>query len=769
MSTVRTSGNPATAKLMIIYPHPSEDDLDTNGLLSDSSGTMVWTWLGFNKVNKTECYVVTCINELPASPNGKDITDLQFGRAWEDFDMAVSAFQGTCAICIGKESLWRFTGLSGGIDSWRGYMVEPTDAIPLTRIAIKETVYKTGAKKGQAKIEKHREVAEPACVNPPNLKLIIPTLEPKVIMRMQNTVLPAFAADIARAVRGIDNWNSMLTQDAFTRANFNMGSVRDSLTGEEGVVSFDIEGYNHITDISFCANDGVPHSMRWNAESRELSNSLLTDNNLIKVAHNAAFDMHKLAQDGVRITGKVADTMLMAAMLEPDMPKGLKYIAPIYLDIKRWDHLQSSDMAFYNAMDAKYTVQLFNKFRTMLEQRDQYDLFMNIIMRCVPTLIRLSDTGLKVSNRRKSEWLRELGDKLMNLSLEWAELTGGIDWSKPMRMKNYLKSLGMVMQYSNKGTETLNENAIRKLMFEYPDHKKMLELLLDLRRTSKQISTYAEIEVTSDSTVHPSYLPAGKDDDKYDEDGDSLGKGLAGTWRPTAKDPPIQQQPKEARKLFVPRTDGHVFVEMDYNAFEARILAALAKDARLQEAIDDNLHVRNANALNVDKTRAKNGFYGWSYGAGPRTLKDTFRTKGYDVSFAQCKKLLNDFDELYGASARYRNSLIQVTKQTRVVTNPFGLKRFFYAREIGTAPCNTMIQSTAAIIMWKILPELEAEAVRQGGRMVAMVHDSVEFEMPADFDREPFRRIMEQEFPEVAPGFRVPIDIKVGPSWGEVA
>jgi DNA polymerase I-like protein with 3'-5' exonuclease and polymerase domains len=220
--------------------------------------------------------------------------------------------------------------------------------------------------------------------------------------------------------------------------------------------------------------------------------------------------------------------------------------------------------------------------------------------------------------------------------------------------------------------------------------------------------------------------------------------------------------------MFVPRIEGHEFVELDYSSFEARILAALAKDTALDRAIDQDIHAYNQAKLGVDRTRAKNGFYGWSYGAGARTLRDTFRAKGYTISQAECAALLRGLDELYPRSAQWRNGVIANAKISKYVTNPFGLRRYFYGSSPGTAPANAVIQSTAAIIMWKVLPSLAEEARRLGGCMVAMVHDSVEFELPEGADVSRLQAIMEQEFPEVAPGFAVPVNVKRGPSWGEV-
>jgi len=762
-----TEGDPLTAKYLIVAMSPGGDEMEQGRPLVGPTGHMLWTWLGKLNVHRPDCLLLNCIGEMPEGAGGKSITPEQFDKYWDEFDRVCESFKGKVAIVLGGDALWRFTGLSGGIESWRGYVVEPTEAQFIERRKLTMSVYKSGPKKGTPK-KTHTKMATVPGMNKANyLAVVIPTLHPAGIMKQGNTTLPALVADLDRAVRaqkeGVDNF---LYQVNTSPKCWNEG---DTPFPTDAVVAFDVEGYDYISDIALCSETTWPHSWKWDAESRSLTKRILESPDIIKVAHNAPFDLEMLAAEDVEVVGPIADTMLMAAMVEPDMPKGLKYVIPMYFDTKRWDLRQTEDINYYNACDAWHTKNLFHKLQKILMDRGQWELFMDTIMPCVPTLMELSRIGLYIDSKRKREWTDKLSKKLLDLDGEWRKLVPHVSWSKLGELKKYLQNdLEMEIRYNKYGGQTLDENAIRTHITEYPEHKACLELLLDLRETQKELSTYANISITGDSTIHPSYLPAGKDDDRYDEDGDKAGKGLAGTWRPTSKKPNCQNLTKEARKMYVPRQKGHVFVEMDFNSFEARILGWLSGDIELLKAIEDDLHGVNAKKLGVDRTRAKNGFYGWSYGSGATTLQRAFRGKGYAVSFGECKALLTGFDKAYPKAAAYRNKLITVAKESRCIINPFGLRRYFYNMDVGTAPANTMIQSTAAIIMWKILPKLAAEAKRQGGMMVAMVHDSVEFELPANFDAAPFRAIMEQEFPEVALGFYCPIDIKTGPSWGEV-
>ena len=54
--------------------------------------------------------------------------------------------------------------------------------------------------------------------------------------------------------------------------------------------------------------------------------------------------------------GPVFDTMLAAAMLQPDLYKGLNEVASLYLDIRRWKHKAAENDVEYNLTDVKRDV-----------------------------------------------------------------------------------------------------------------------------------------------------------------------------------------------------------------------------------------------------------------------------------------------------------------------------------------------------------------------------------------------------------------------------
>jgi DNA polymerase I-like protein with 3'-5' exonuclease and polymerase domains len=112
-------------------------------------------------------------------------------------------------------------------------------------------------------------------------------------------------------------------------------------------------------------------------------------------------------------------------------------------------------------------------------------------------------------------------------------------------------------------------------------------------------------------------------------------------------------------------------------------------------------------------------------------------------------------------------------RETYQVSNPFGLKRYFYSKK--DAPpdgASTKIQSTAAMIMWNTLhpSKLEADIGGLGGQLLNFVHDSYVLQVPTGKEEQAREALMYNlcvEWPEVN-GLRVPIKVKQSTSsWGE--
>jgi DNA polymerase-1 len=460
--------------------------------------------------------------------------------------------------------------------------------------------------------------------------------------------------------------------------------------------------------------------------------------------------------------------MVAAHLLQPDLYKGLGRSASLYLDLQSWKHKSEDAPEEYNAKDAFYTWKLAEAEEIHLQETGQAKLFHETMMPALPVLIRMTERGIRVDRNRLAEWQQELAGRRGKLFDEWAALAPETNPGSPAQcarlLYDKLKMNGSGLGYG-KGTSkarSVEEPILKSLKHRHPEHKVLLEKLLDLRRVNKMIGTYASVEIGGDGCVHPHYLPAGKESDS----------GAAATGRLASSDPNIQNQPQEARSLFVAHSPASVLLEADYSQIELRIAATLANDQALLEALKGDVHARTQELLRCDRVRAKNVIYGSLYGAGPRKLSILLRTRGVATTEQECRALQNALARAYPGLWRWRMQVVSEGVAARCLVNPFGRRRYFYGGD-SAAPqmIDYLPQSTAADIVWDRLVPLDAFCEQNNGAILATVHDSFLMEFPKE--AVPclvggLREVLEAEFPQIAPGFRVPVDLKIGSNWGQM-
>jgi len=748
-------GDP-NSPLMIVGMAPGREELEADRPFIGPAGRLLWSMLKRAGYDRADTYILNIIGEWPQGSTGGPSKD-QLRHWWDIFDNAVADFSGRVALVLGGDAFGRFTGLDGGINAWGGYLLSSAERRPMDRTVLIRTAYKTNTKthkKGDDRLVKVRQTTAP----PPFTGLTIPALHPAGVLRTGLATAPILNAQIQKVGRALRGELKPARQNYDTTA---------TLWASTPVVAIDIEtgGIDHgITRLGVAKADGA-FSVPWSATARNLVRALLAREGTLALFHNGGFDIPRLGGAGAPCPGPIFDTMLAAALLQPDLPKGLNAAASLYLDCPRWKHLDEEDPAKYNAIDAIRTYELWEVESELLRSTGQLNLFTERIMRALPTLIRLGTTGIRLDEGRRTEWVAELREQSSRLLGEWSARSGGASPNSPHQLKRLFTQLGMDLPLNKDGGESTDALALSRLRTDYPEHAPLLDLLQSVKRSLKDLETYALVPVGGDGRVHPSFVPAYKDEDL-------LGKGIAGTWRITAKDPNLFNQPTRARRIYCP-SPGMCFVGADFAQQEARILGWLSGDKVLLSDCDGDIHSRNAERLGIDKVRAKNAFYGWSYLAGGRTLQNTFAAKGYKLSLAECDQLLAGFDRTYAQAAAFRHRVLATAQAQRYVENPFGLRRYFPHQKFpAPSAMSTLIQSTGAIMLWTMLPQLEQLASSFNGNLLLTVYDDVLMEVPVEHEAAALAGlidIMQQEFPEVAPGFFCPASPKSSRiSWGEM-
>jgi DNA polymerase-1 len=428
--------------------------------------------------------------------------------------------------------------------------------------------------------------------------------------------------------------------------------------------------------------------------------------------------------------GPIFDTMLAAALLQPDLYKGLNEVASLYLDLPRWKHKADDDDVEYNLLDAKYEFELYEILSELLREQGMEKLFNNTMMPALRVLTRMTKRGLLIDDAARGEWLGRLTNRQGELLQTWSTFTTKCEPGSPQQLVKLLYGdWGLPLKRQRKsGTATTERSALYELLADLEadsPYRPALECLIEYKKNDKLLSSYAKKGPSDDGCVHPYYLPVSKDSD--DED---TGKGMAGTGRIQARDPNIQQLPPDARYIVIPRP-GMVLVSFDFKQLELRIAAALSGDRALSDDLELGIFERVMERLGCDRTRAKNIVYGTLYGGGPGALQHALRARGVKTTLKECKYMQAQLAANYPTLWAWRAHVANTAKAQRFLRNPYERVRYFYDKgKDRAAALDYLPQSTAADVVWSDFYSLDACLTRHGGAILATVHDEALTEVP---------------------------------------
>ncbi len=781
------------------------------------------------RIDKTDVRTVYILDEEPEGSNGKALKD-QFRRSWDRFEREVRESTPKVVFAMGSDALYYLTGIgTPGITQTRGYVIDRE----YFRTFEKE-VWKEYAQYKVANKKKDIKVGDPRCkwmVEATDGLLgldftgtVIPLYELDTIQLTGFDLKPAVKEDIKRGQRALAG-NLGMVDDGFTYYTdlHTMSDGKDFWNVDQSVLhtqwrtdilAVDIETHGVDNEVIDCVSfsDGyTTASLPWSACVRDyLSRLFCRQDETVYLFHNSQFDVPRLLAASVSIPQEVIDrrmfcTMFGAVILQPDLPKGLGSVAPVYLDVKpwKWRWLSETNPVHYSAKDAYVTAWLGRQEIAQMHRLGSWNLTMGRgghpgpgVMETLPVLSTASREGIKTDRDEAGRWASNLARHELQLLKMWYRSFPNVEVGSTQKLAAFLYGVwGLPAQKTPKDSFTTDELALIKLrsyiQSEYARNHddgpwksdprctpRLFDLVLTIRNVHKMYSTYVQPVSFNESTwVHPQYLPISKDDPST-KDGTS--KGNTSTGRLASSKPNIQNQPKRCRKLYVTDSAAFSFVQADYMSAELFVMAALAGDRRLladlqgDKSKGEDMHSRNGRRFGVPRKTAKNVTYACQYLAGPPKVSEMILKQEHEyVDIPTCKRIMDGLAAYYTDVTAYKAHLIGLCDTKKYIINPFGRTRFFHN---GQAPAavDYIPQSTVADILWCVLKDVAVMARSLGGRLVTTVHDSILIQVPNERVAEAARRmknIMERRFDCVAKDFFIPVELEVagpGESWAEV-
>jgi DNA polymerase-1 len=432
------------------------------------------------------------------------------------------------------------------------------------------------------------------------------------------------------------------------------------------------------------------------------------------------------------------------------------------------------DAATYSGEDAVIPLRLMEKFRPILEERNQEELFETMEMPLVTVLAELEWRGVNIDAQLLSGLSSEYSGKLELICREIYAMAGQeFNLNSPKQIADiFFNKLGMPKSKKTKTGLSTDVDALEKLAPDFPIASKLLEY----RELQKLLSTYIDalpqlVNATS-GRLHSSF-----------------NQTVTATGRLSSTNPNLQNIPvrtdigRRIREAFVvPK--GYTLIAADYSQIELRLLAHLSGDERLIEAFEHDMDIHTQTAAAIYgifpemvtpemRRSAKTINFGLMYGMGPINLSRQLR-----ISFKQAQTFIDTYFQQFPSIRAYMDSCIEKARATGYCDTMFGRRRYLpeinadsrMVREAAERTAiNTPVQGAAADIIKIAMVEIHKELPHAYAHafMLLQVHDELIFEVPnrnADDFCEWVRGKM-----STAASLKVPLKVDVGrgANWSE--
>jgi DNA polymerase I len=515
----------------------------------------------------------------------------------------------------------------------------------------------------------------------------------------------------------------------------------------------------------------------------------LEDAKRAKLAQNAKFDMHALANHGVHLAGAAHDTLLQSYMLESHQRHDMDDLAERHLGLKTisydevtgkgasrigFEQVPVERAAEYAAEDADVTLRLHQALFPRVQSDEKLAaLYRDVEMPLVAVLFSMERNGVLLDTALLKELSREFGEKMKDIEGKAYEQAGQpFNLNSPRQIQEILfEKKGLKpLRKTPGGAPSTDEDALQELALDHP----LPQLILDYRGLAKLKSTYTDKlpQSTNPRTgrVHTNY-----------------GQAVAVTGRLASNDPNLQNIPirtaegRRIREAFI-APPGSVIISADYSQIELRIMAHISRDENLLRAFAAEEDVHRATATEIfgaqpkDVTSEQRRYakvinFGLIYGMSAFGLA---RQLGIERSAAQ--QYMDRYFTRYPGVADYMKRTRESARATGYVETVFGRKLYLPEIRSGSpgrrqgaerAAINAPMQGTAAdlIKMAMIAVGRWLADTRLKSRLIMQVHDELVLEAPEQ-EVDTVRRELPRLMSSVAQ-LSVPlvVDVGAGPNW----
>ena len=519
-----------------------------------------------------------------------------------------------------------------------------------------------------------------------------------------------------------------------------------------------------------------------------------------KIFHNAMYDVCWIKSIGLKINGKIVDTMIAAAIVDENQMRydlnncSRRYIgqgkdeAALYQAAKDWGIDAKAEMYKLPAMyvgsyaekDAELTYELWQELKKEILHQDIRSIF-DLETELFPCLVDMRFLGVRVdveaAHKLKEELIEEEKELLQKVKKE-----SGVDtqiWAARSIAQVFQK---LDLPYDT--TEKTNSPSFTKNFLQNHPHP-LVKLIARAREINKAHTTFIDTILKHN---HKGRIHAEINQLRGDNGGTVTG-------RFSYSNPNLQQIParnKELgpriRSLFIPE-EGHTWGCFDYSQQEPRLVvhyAALQNLYGVNEVLDSynegdaDFHTIVADMAEIPRTQAKTINLGLFYGMGKNKLQaelgvskeksdNLFRQYHNKVPFV--KQLMDNVMQRAQNAGKVRTLLGRLCRFHLWEPNQFGIHKALpheqaiqehgpgIKRAYTYKALNRLIQGSAADMTKKAMIDLHKEGITPH----IQVHDELDISVDGNADK--IKEIMEATVELEIPN---KVDYESGPNWGNI-
>ena len=477
-----------------------------------------------------------------------------------------------------------------------------------------------------------------------------------------------------------------------------------------------------------------------------------------KIGQNIKYDITVLGKYGVRVNGKIFDTMVAHYLLQPDMRHNMDLLAETYLNYtpvsittiigpkgknqKTMLDVPQEEISDYACEDADITLQLKEVFEPQLEKRGVKKLFDEIESPLISVLGAMEVEGINLDVDSLQKLSESLVADLIDIESSIYEMAGReFKISSPKQVGEVLFDELKITDKPKKtktGQYATSEDVLSALI----DRHDIVAKILDFRELTKLKNTYVDVlpTLTNDTTnrIHTTFNQV-----------------VAATGRLSSDNPNLQNIPirtergREVRKAFIPRDENHILLAADYSQIELRIIAELSGDKGMQEAFINGEDIHSSTASKVFdvpleevtremRSNSKMVNFGIIYGISAFGL-----AQRAGIPRKEAKQIIENYFAKYPGIKQYMDDSVEKAREKGYCETIMGRRRYLKDINSGNAivrnaserlAINAPIQGSAADMIKVAMIDIHKKFEEKGfkSRMLLQVHDELVFDAHKD-------------------------------------